>query len=80
MYYLKDLLDTIPTNDNEDRKCTYLDCLSATDFQSENTMRNFLATWVDMPDPEVQNLSQADRDYRQFLLEFWEIYNDHRQV
>jgi len=77
MYDLKDLLDTIPTNDNEDRKCAYLDCLSAIDFQSENTMRNFLATWVDMKAEEVDILSQQDAQYRDFLVTFSEKYHDH---
>lgn len=69
------LLDTIPTNDNEDRKAAYIDILSAIDFQSEITMRNFLSTWVDVNDEEVDTLSQGDRDYRQFILEFQEIYD-----
>lgn len=72
---LKYLLDIIPTNDNEDRKCAYIDILSAIDFQSEIAIRNFLLNWVDMPDEEVQNLSKADKHYRAFILEFWEIYN-----
>lgn len=78
MYNLKDLLETIPTNGNEDRKCAYLDCLSAIDFQSEIAMINFVKHWVDMSATEQYYLSQADRDYRQFILEFQEKYHDHR--
>lgn len=72
MYSLKDLLDTIPTNDNEDRKSAYIDLLSAIEFRSEITMKNFLATWVDMTDEELHNLSQENKDYRQFILDFQE--------
>jgi len=76
MYDLKDLLDTIPTNDNEDRKYAYLDILSALDFQSENTMRNFLSLWVDMKPEEADTLSQQDAQYRDFLVSFSERYHD----
>jgi len=78
MYSLKDLLDTIPTNDNEDRKCAHIDLLSAIEFRSEIAMNNFIATWVDITEDELHNLSQENKDYRQFILEFQEKYHDNR--
>jgi hypothetical protein len=75
MKNLKYLLDTIPTYDNEDRKSAYIDLLSAIEFRSEIAMKNFLATWVDMTDEELHNLSQQDRQYRLFIKEFSEVYH-----
>lgn len=73
MESLIDRLNSIATNDCRDREEAKRDILSAISMDSDIVIENFLATWVDLSDQEVQNLSQGDQGYRQFILEFEEV-------
>lgn len=76
MYSLKDLLDTIPTNGCPDREEAKRDLSSAISMDSRKVIENFINCWIDARYANPHNSIQADKHYRAFILEFWEIYDE----
>lgn len=80
MHALKDLLNSIPTNECPDRLMAKDDLRYAIAIDSENVIENFINPWVLTPESELAKMSSEDKAYRQFILEFKEKYHDHRQL
>lgn len=77
---VKDLLDTIPTNDCLERLMAKDDLRYAIAIDSETVIDNFINTWVLTSESDLAKMSSEDKAYRQFILEFKERYHDHRKL
>lgn len=72
---LKAILDKIPTNDCPDREEAKRDLSSALSMDSTIVIENFVSIWLLTTESDLANMSTSDRQYRQFLVEFNEVYN-----
>lgn len=75
MKNMKDLLNSIPTNDCPDRLMAKEDLRYAIAIDSQNVIENFINPWVLTPESDLAKMSSEDKAYRQFILEFQEIYD-----
>lgn len=75
MNHLNVLLNSIPTNDCPERLMAKDDLRYAIAIDSQNVIENFTNPWVLTPEPDLAKMSSEDKAYRQFILEFWEIYD-----
>lgn len=75
MYSLKDLLNSIPTNECADREMAKDDLRYAIAIDSGTVIENFINPWVLTPESDLAKMSQEDKAYRQFIVEFNEVYD-----
>lgn len=75
MQTLTDILDSIPTNDCQDRLQAKDDLRYSLSMNSETALRNFLSIWVLTTGYEEDILDPSDMRYRHYLIEFQEKYN-----
>jgi len=75
MQTLTDILDSIPTKGCANREEAKRDIQSALSMNSKAVIENINHCWVDIDQKVIENLTQADAQYRAFLVEFWERYN-----
>ena len=80
MYDLNVILESIPTNDCQDRLQAKDDVRYSISMNSEVALRNFLSIWALTTDSDLANLSTSDKQYRLFVKEFSEKYHEHCQL
>lgn len=76
MHDLEATLNSIPTNSCANREEAKRDVQSALSMNSKAVIENINHCWVDIDQEVIENLSQQDAQYRAFLVEFCERYND----
>jgi len=72
---LMNLLNSIPTKESPDRLMAKDDLRYAIAIDSKNVIENFINPWVLASESDLAKMSAEDKAYRQFILEFKEIYD-----
>lgn len=72
---LMTLLSSIPTNSCPNREDAKRDIQSGISMNSKVVIENFINTWLLTSESDLAKMSTKDRQYRQFIVEFSEVYN-----
>lgn len=75
MDHLMTLLNSMPTNSCPNREEAKRDLSSGISMRSEVVIDNFISSWLLTSDSDLTKMSTQDRQYRQFIAEFNEVYN-----
>lgn len=75
MKNLQMLLQSICTFDDPDREDAMVDLSSAISMDSETVLKDFISKWLLTSESDLAKMSTQDRQYRQFLVEFNEVYD-----
>lgn len=73
---LKALLNSIPTNSCLNREEAKRDIQSGISMNSNIVIENFINTWLLTSVSDLAKMTTQDRQYRQLIVEFSEVYND----
>lgn len=74
MQTLTEILDSIPTDECLDRLQAKDDLRYAISMDSTIVIENFVSIWLLTPESNLAKMTTSDRQYREFLVEFWEKY------
>lgn len=75
MQTLTEILDSIPTNSCPNREEAKRDLSSGISMNSRVVIENFINTWLLTSESDLVKMSQEDKAYRQFIVEFNEVYS-----
>lgn len=75
MKNLQMLLQSISTFGDPDREDAMIDLSSAISMDSETVLKDFISKWLLTSESDLAKMSQEDKAYRRFIVEFSEVYN-----
>lgn len=75
MHDLTSLLESIPTNSCQNREDAKRDLSSGISMGSVVVIEEFMKNWVLTSVSDLAKMSTQDKAYRQFVVEFGEVYN-----
>lgn len=74
MKNLQMLLQSICTFGDPEREDAMVELSSAISINSETVLKDFISKWLLTSESDLAKMSSEDKAYRQFILEFQEIY------